>query len=195
MNVKSNEQLSALMDGELETGHAELLRNLGRDESLRGKWLRYSLISDCITGNLPRYWDPSLSGRISQAVRSEATVLAPEGSWSRTVLRPLAGLAIAASVAALAIFAIQHQRAGDGLDPSAEVAAAQPAQLLPPANRSLTFAAGKTETSPTQLSTARPGDSSGRLNRYLVNYNEYRSNAAMQGMFPYVRIVAHDREE
>ena len=34
-----------------------------------------------------------------------------------------------------------------------------------------------------------------RLNRYLVNYNEYRTNAGVQGMLPYVRIVAHEVEE
>jgi hypothetical protein len=34
-----------------------------------------------------------------------------------------------------------------------------------------------------------------RLNRYLVNHNEYRSNAGVQGMLPYVRIVAHEVEE
>jgi hypothetical protein len=36
---------------------------------------------------------------------------------------------------------------------------------------------------------------SARLNRYLVNYNEYRNNAAVQGMIPYVRIVTHDEDK
>ena len=31
-----------------------------------------------------------------------------------------------------------------------------------------------------------------RLKNYLLNYNEYHSRAGMQGMPPYVRIVAHD---
>ncbi|MCK5669344.1 MAG: hypothetical protein KAI15_09675, partial [Gammaproteobacteria bacterium] len=31
-----------------------------------------------------------------------------------------------------------------------------------------------------------------RLNRYLVNYNEYRVNTGVRGMPPHVRLVAND---
>ena len=31
-----------------------------------------------------------------------------------------------------------------------------------------------------------------RLKNYLLNYNTYHAEAGMQGMPPYVRLVAHD---
>ena len=40
-----------------------------------------------------------------------------------------------------------------------------------------------------------PVDAETRLNRYLLNYNEYRTNTGVQGMLPYVRIVTHEVDQ
>ena len=49
MSDRLNEQLSALLDGELSAGEAELLlRRLDRDAELRGTLSRYTLIGDAL---------------------------------------------------------------------------------------------------------------------------------------------------
>lgn len=99
MNIPAdnfNEQLSAMMDGELPEAEARfLLRRLEHDEELRGTWQRMHVAASCLK-QLP--WTPA-RGAIS--IDAEDSVLV-------NVARPAArrpGLrwAIAASVAALAI--------------------------------------------------------------------------------------------
>lgn len=194
MNEQKHEILSALMDGELETGHAEIIGTMIRDESLRGTWWRYHFISDCLRGTLPDRLDRLLPERISRALHEQPTLLAPGTSAARSLLRPAAGFAIAASVAALAILGIQHQRDDSAMDAATTVAAVQPATATAPAVRTLTLASGRSGPIAARPSI-QPGYAGARLNRYLVNYNEYRSNAALQGLFPYVRIVAHDQDQ
>ena len=110
MSKETLEQLSSLMDGELsrETG-LFLTRRLSADEELTGTWERYHLIRDCI-----RYRDCYQGGHIrvtdfSQRVRvalSEEVVTARQVLLSRRWLKPVTGMAIAASVAVMAIFAV-----------------------------------------------------------------------------------------
>ena len=38
-------------------------------------------------------------------------------------------------------------------------------------------------------------DTDSRFGRYLMNHSEYRTNTGMQGMLPYVRIIAVEPEE
>ncbi len=189
MNDQKLTAISVFMDGEADDDQINVtMSGLINDESMRATWVRYHLISDCINHRVPRYMDPSLANRVSTALKQEPTVLAPYSPVVRAVVKPLAGLAVAASVAALAIFSIQHVRAPQAVNSTPQVAAATAQAPAMPHPRQFTFTSGQ--------AVARPGQPVSRLsptlNRYLVNYNEYRSNAAVQGMFPYVRIVAHD---
>jgi sigma-E factor negative regulatory protein RseA len=191
-DTDSTEAISALMDGEAED--ADALDVLIQNGSLRRTWGRYHMISDCLGGRLPAQLDRRLADRVAAAIRSEPAIVAPAPERApRQLLRPLAGLAIAASVAAVAILGVQQQRADDtGVSPAVPVAAVTAPEKAPAAQqRQFTLASGGTTVAPPQ---ARPaaGGINPRLNRYLVNYNEYRRNAAVQGMLPYVRIVAQD---
>lgn len=194
MSEQKHEALSALMDGELDGGETEVISTLIRNDSERRLWHRYHLISDCLKGALPERLDRSLCERIALALRNEPTLLAPEHSAPGALLRPLAGFAVAASVAALALLGIQVHRSNDKIDPAASVASIQPSGAATPANRGITLASGTSvPTSPG--SSVHPAYASARLNRYLVNYSEYHSSSAIQGMFPYVRLVAHGEDE
>lgn len=186
------ETVSALMDGQLQDGEPEAIRDLIRDESARQAWGRYHLISDCMRGDLPSRMDPRLAERISIALRNEPTVMAPQPSFPRAIIKPIAGFAIAASVAALAIVGVQLHHDARELQPVAKLASAQLPPLQPEGHISLASGHPRTQPARPQLSRGRLNS---RLNRYLVNYNEYRNNAAVQGMFPYVRIVAHEKDE
>lgn len=105
MSQDIEEQLSALMDGELgRDERAFLLRRLEHDAELRARWTRYHLLRDVMSnhrGSAPM----DLSDRVMSAIADEDRAQRPQarsgGRW-----RPWAGAALAASVALLAVMAI-----------------------------------------------------------------------------------------
>ena len=114
MSERQAENLSALMDGELnEAAARDCIANTARDNDMKATWSRYHLISDTLTSRAAEVDCASLSDRVSQALSNEPTVLAPsprKPSWQQPVLRKLGGLAVAASVAAVAILGLQNIR-------------------------------------------------------------------------------------
>jgi sigma-E factor negative regulatory protein RseA len=174
MKYSLNEQLSALVDDELPgSEHDLLLRRIESDDQLYQRLSRYQLISDALQSHLPERVDPAFSRRVKVLLRSEPAL----SSYSRlaTLARPAAGLAVAASVAVLAVMSLQSAQQ---VTPSpTEVVASAP----PPAGDYL-----------------RVSDEAGnpsvdrKLDMYLVNHNEYAVNRGMQGMLPYMRIVGHE---
>src|SRR5690606_1817186 len=123
MRDTDTEAISALMDG--EAGDAAALDGLIQNETLRRTWGRYHVISDCLNGRLPAQVDVHLADRIALAIRNEPAIVAPVPERApRQLLRPVAGLAIAASVAAVAILGVKQQRADHTtVSPAAPVAA------------------------------------------------------------------------
>ena len=118
MNDGIRMQVSAFVDGELPENEAELLlRRLSQDAELRQAVAEYLAI-----GRLMRA-DPGLAGadrlheRIAAAIDDKpanAIDFAGDTPASRAV-RPLAGIAIAATVALVAIFALQQTTGIDEL--------------------------------------------------------------------------------
>lgn len=199
------------MDGELEGDPSPVIDELLRDETVRRKWMRYHLIADTMRHSLPEHLDRQFSTGVAARLSIEPTVLSPARRKYPAYLKPVAGLAVAASVAAMAIIGIQHQGMNQNDQPvMATTVASTPNQAVTPAAgndrmadlqtiqpnipamRQYTFpvrkvsADGTTGVAPSQLNS--------RLRNYLLNYNDYHAHAGMQGMLPYVRIVAHDNE-
>lgn len=101
MSEDIREQLSAFMDGELgREERAFLLRRLDHDATVRGTWSRYHLIRDVLAqrGSV-RPLD--LSAGVMAAIEQDEAVTAP--GRKAPVWRPWTGLAVAASVAMLAL--------------------------------------------------------------------------------------------
>lgn len=111
MNEAKKEQLSAFMDDELEGMQKNQVEQLLKDPELLDTWSRYHLVSDCLKRNLPEHLDREMAGKISKSIEREPAIVAP-GILSHSFAKPVAGFAIAASVAALAIFGIQQQQPG-----------------------------------------------------------------------------------
>ena len=111
MNEANKEQLSAFMDGETDGQRQDLVDQMLKDPELMGAWSRYHLVSDCLRQCLPERIDKELAGNISQALLKEPAILAPDRR-AYPFVKPIAGFAIAASVAALAILGIQQQQVG-----------------------------------------------------------------------------------
>ena len=111
MNDDMKQQLSGLMDGEIE-GHAgDTISQLISSRSLRDTWWRYHLISDALHRNLPHSTDRGMVARIADEISREPVVFAQDRFTVRRFLKPAAGFAIAATVAAVAILGIQHHPA------------------------------------------------------------------------------------
>ncbi len=109
------EQLSAFLDGELPAHEEDLaIRRMTRDPELRATAIRYCLITDVIRGDLPDQSSLDLVDRVAEGMGPEleevpampsptAAPAAASGHW----IRRLGGLAVAASVAGLAIVSLQ----------------------------------------------------------------------------------------
>jgi sigma-E factor negative regulatory protein RseA len=184
------EQISALVDDELEQGSRFVLHALATDEGYKGAWNRYHLMGECLRGHLPVHVDLQLANRISRALHDEPVLQGPH-RWQR-LLKPAAGLAIAASVAAIAILGVRQ--IGSGPTTTMPPIASN-APTLNNDYQTVTVTAGPTPQEPARNYSTPVDDAQSRLNRYLVNYNEYRANSGVQGTLPYVRIVAHEVEE
>jgi sigma-E factor negative regulatory protein RseA len=125
-------QLSAMFDGELPGAECELLaRRLTRDETLRASWSRYSMIGAALRAERGVALHDRVAWRVQSAITSE--VVYGDGSIELTAIsramgvvsantatssrgdrwlrfgRPVAGLSIAAGVAAMSIFMLRSQ--------------------------------------------------------------------------------------
>ena len=183
MSKESLEHLSGLMDGELSREAGSFLtRRLFSDEAMCEKWERYHLIRDCIRQPGSKQLVTGLNIKLSEALKAEAT---PTVSAWRTNgwLKPVSGLAIAASVAVVAIM----------------VAAPQPGQLPGEADTALATPANQPFVSPntvaspvSQAASFAPAQqaNSNRLNAYLLRHNQMARTAGRQGFVSFVPIVA-----
>lgn len=183
MSKESLEHLSGLMDGEISREAGSFLtRRLFSDEAMCEKWERYHLIRDCIRQPGSKQLVTGLSVKLSAALDAEVTP--GESGWrDKAWLKPVSGLAIAASVAFVAIMVAAPQA---GLAP-ADVDTA----LAAPANQP--FVSPNTVGSPvSQAASFAPAQqaSSNRLNAYLLRHNQMARTAGRQGFVSFVPIVA-----
>ena len=101
------QQLSALMDGDLPPDQARfLLRRMQHDAELTGCWERWQLCGDALRGHAHAPAPTGFAERIATAISAEPMQLAANASTGRVRgnLAKWGGGALAASVAAVALF-------------------------------------------------------------------------------------------
>lgn len=107
-NTRSEEALSALMDSEaLELETRRVLKEIAEQPGLRDTWHRYQLASASMKRELP-YRMVDLSQSISAAIELESAHKPGFKQW----LQPLGRVAIAASVAMIAVIGVQQMQTG-----------------------------------------------------------------------------------
>ena len=190
MNKETLEHISSLMDGELsrETG-LFLTRRLSADHELTGTWQRYHLIRDCMRqpgGAVPLV---NLSQRMKNALSEEQS--APASVWSSNRwLKPVSGLAVAASVALMAIVAVgpDQQLADSDIATGPAVQPFSSPNILPavPRTQAASF-------SPQSQAEAQAREA--KLNSYLLRHNQSSSSFATQGFLGFVPIVSSAETE
>ncbi len=121
MNDDLKQQLSALVDGELDDQRARfLLRRLGADPALAASWSRWHLTRACLRRETAGALRTDFASAISQALADDR---APQRVAGGHLLRWGAGLAVAASVAVAVLLTVPL---GPSPPPSAPAVAAAP---------------------------------------------------------------------
>ncbi|NHA15259.1 sigma-E factor negative regulatory protein [Thioalkalivibrio sp. XN279] len=170
--MNAQEQLSALLDGELPEAEVPMaVRRLARDPALRDATLRYSLIGDALRGELPAGRPAGLVERVRAEI--DAGVSSEPVRRSGNAGRLAAGFAVAASVALVALVALPGGQ-----------------EELPPPNFSATEVASPAPEQRTMIQpvyTRAAGGGPDRLTRYYVNHSEYAP--AMSGRGTLTRII------
>jgi sigma-E factor negative regulatory protein RseA len=133
MNEELDSQLSAMYDDELPPAECELLaRRLSRDEHLKARWGRYAVVGAVIRAERGVRLNAPLAGRVNAVLLAEPALAAHTAPRDRRHGRvrwwqPLAGAAVAASVATVSIVWLRAQAPAAGGPLTAQVAA--PAQV------------------------------------------------------------------
>ncbi len=126
MNEGIKMQISAFVDGELPEAEAQLLlRRLSQDVELRQQAAEYFAMGRALRGQGSLAEMGHLRGRIAAAIddrliEEEFNEIKPVG---RRYGRPLAGIAIAATVAIVAILGLQQMTTVPGIDATAPAVA------------------------------------------------------------------------
>jgi sigma-E factor negative regulatory protein RseA len=205
-----NEQLSACLDGELPPAELDLLlKRVGREAELRAAIGRYSLIGEAMRAERPAVASRDFASKVMAAVATEpASVQAPAPVTRPNVvqtpatprpskvspaalryLRPAAGMAIAASVAAVAVFVMQPIGEPDVVPVNAPLVAAND---QPVANEAVI--ATDTQSSyvvPTSTSQSAFIPAT-RLTNYVVAHSEYSSQLGRRSVLS--GVLADDAE-
>ena len=185
MTEQELERLSALVDDELSpreiTGE---VRKLDQQQETRERWSRYHLIGDAMRGEVGSLYNSSLAKSISRRLEDEPVVLAPaalkrKGKGRR---RAFTGVAVAASLAAVAMVMAPQLLNQEGVATQPAVVEQQPAQAH-------TYFVAQDGTRWELLQ--KPAVES-RLNNYLVNHQERSPSSNIKGIMPYATFVSYD---
>lgn len=202
MSDEIREQLSALADDELNDAEQPLLLGrLQRDPKLRACLGHYQLIGEVMRG-AGFTATLGVADRVQQALGADTsgddTPLDAENSPAANQSvwwKPVAGLAVAASVALVAVLSVTSvNNTSTDATPVLASAASEPVVAssvitLNPAIVQASETAGEAQWNRLDPSIDK------RLAGYLVNHNEYAASHGVQGVMPYVRIVGHDTSE
>ena len=184
MSEKTREHISSLMDGEISRETSRfLVRRLGSDDELCATWARYHLVRDCL-----RHQEGSLSGedlcsRINRALEDDkpaSRVRRLPMSW----LKPVAGMAIAATVALVAVMAVGPAGPGGQQAPAGVEAAGELADFTSPQSV-LKGAAAQ------QVSLGGQGNAGQKMNFYLLRHYQASGTGNGGGFVAYMPAVAN----
>lgn len=202
MSEETFKSLSALVDGELsaEEGNS-LIRKLCKDDELKAQWEREHRVRDAMQGQLNPMLDAGFADRVSAAIADEPVIIAPQAAPAeqpkpapRQFNKPFAGLAIAATVAAVSMLVLQVFDGGQSpaLSPAAPQLASG-APLSNPANPAVRLVSSPgTYWSAPAKAAERDVELEQRLNMYLSDHMEHATIGKVHGMLPYSRLVGYD---
>ncbi len=193
-NNQEQNRLSAAIDGELsEPEMLHVSHQVSKDQDIKETLVRYQLISDSLRGEEINLSSLDLVSAVSQRLASEPTVLAPEKSRTHMPkwVQPVAGAALAASVAAVGILlgpqfingTQMRAPANDGLQ-----VVAQPVGEVMPTPTLVVQKENHWKTIEDKTRT--------RLDRYLEQHSQYAAApGGVKGVMPYTSFVSYGKPQ
>ena len=215
MSEQLGESLSALMDGEASEQDLQRVLDNIDDQAVRGAWMRFQSASHSLTaGAAGDRHNVDLSSRICAAVEREPAlempveVVAPESPaqirpvarWQQ-FSRPLASVAVAASVFAAVLLGTQFYgtlEGGPGVDsPVSADRVAAGGVVGSPGGAAVRVRA---DLATPQVRISQPVSdydalARDRLQRYLLPHAEEAALNGNQGMMPFAKVASFEIEE
>ncbi|RKT42760.1 sigma-E factor negative regulatory protein [Thiocapsa rosea] len=183
MSDELRQRISELQDGVLDSaGTARLVDAMVHDPDLRGTWERFHAIGSAIRGESVQGSYRGVADAVRERIAHEPVILAPrlQEPGRRRARRPIAGIALAAAAAFLAVFVVPSLFDGVGSLPNvpatAPTFAAQPAAVAIPAKR---------------WDLDHP-ELANKLDLYLVTHQETAPTTGAKGMLPYATFVGYE---
>lgn len=173
---------AALLDNELPASQIDnLSQAINRDRTLRQQLARHQMISGGLKGENINLGALNLVDVVSERLENEPVVLAPT-RWrhTRRWAQPLAGTALAASVAALGIAFAPQLLKQDSMIPSPGIQIVAQPVAVPPVQAA----------QEQKWKTLQPKPRK-ELAPYLKNHSEY----AVQGVMPYASYVSYEERK
>lgn len=203
-----DEKLSVILDQYSDDEHSEaVLNELLDDVNLQYKMRRYQMMGDVMRHELPHQINLDLSHQIMSQVRqiepgeSSVAIKKTPGqgftlSWA--MLKPVTGIAVAASVAMISISlwqsaSVNPQPNSDGNQlVSAEQQKIEKLASQPVQGNAVTVSSDLGGGTRWIVKQDTPAIQQ-KLNAYLVNHTEY--STPMQGLIPQARVAGYDAEQ
>jgi sigma-E factor negative regulatory protein RseA len=184
MNDALKMQISAFVDGELPENESELLlRRLSQDAALRGQVEQYLRIGRLMRNEREVPGMNRLRGRIATALGEQpGEIEAKAEPASRRLLKPAAGVAVAASVAVLALVGLRQSELPDASGITEAGALASESAAGP--------VAGYTEPLPQDALSSRPSD---MLTQYYLSHGATSADLGANGIL--TRLVTLELRE
>lgn len=213
-NKMSDQQqkLSTLLDDYRGTDEDLLaLSELQSDVNQQYTQQRYQMIGDVMRNELPDAIQMDFTARVRTQLADEAALnVQPERSnpsseptpspWWSAWFKPVAGLAVAASVAVVTVSSLQLGDKGGEASQSVAVNDGSQARVEQLAQTPVVNNAVRVSGNPSAASAPPSGttwtvkrgkpDIQDKLNTYLINHNEHSSS--MRGIIPQARVVGFD---
>lgn len=181
------EHLSSLIDGELDAHEAvAVLDALCKDAELQRRWSDLQLVGDALRStDVAACHVDGFCARVRNALADEPTILAPPPARPAVRRYALPGLAVAASIAAIAFVAVPLLRT-----PAADIAA-----LKQPTGNASGSIAARADDSPAQsASKAAAAIASARaLDPYFAAHRELTGGTPLPRATAYLRTSGGER--
>ena len=199
-----NEKLSYLLDDYRGDNPEATLDEVIGDVNLQYRMRRYQIIGDAMRHELPQAIDTDFHQSVMDRIREQAEdspQMSTQGSTASRLswltLRPLAGLAVAASVALVTVALWQPLKQESG-QPDDSLVSADQQKIEQLAGQQVKGGAVPVSTRVQALGTRwkleheMPGLQQ-KLNAYLVNHTEYSNS--VQGLIPQARVAGFDAQQ
>lgn len=200
MSERLRESVSALVDGEVE--ELELRRLLASDDfsSVRTAWGDYQRVSDGLAGADLRFAHLDISGRVMAAIESETG--SQQARSAPRWWRPVASVAVAASMAAVVVVGVRGFGEGDQAPAQVAVMESSPAvgKVFPATSSSrvvgnVAVGAQFTGQPGVQAVSLSPDEiAREQLERYMLRHTERAALSNGQGLISFARVTRLETE-